>query len=932
MSLKNGAVISVSLAVYIACYWLVTGENASDIIQLLIALIAIVFFYKLYCNPDRLAGILKRYVNVIIVITVASLIFWLLFSVLGVMSYTDKLYTSWGNFYIRGYYYVYFEIQKETSLMNVIGLSGYRNTAIFNEGPMFSFHLTVALLTQLFLIKDKSKSKIVIIILGILSSFSTTGVITMIVAFFMKYIFHKANGKVSGVIKLIVIPIVLLIASYAVIFLFQDKLFSSSGLIRLDDINAWFTLWKKYPIFGAGYGTEEYLNYLSNWRTEYGASNSVLMILGYGGIWLMALYVIPAICGICKTIKKIDLERLTFIVLFLFVFAITIVPFQFITFFIFVMFADGFSLLDERKESLNVTEQRTSIAYTEIYEQWRTDEFFDEETRAELATLTDEKEIEERFYRDLEFGTGGLRGIMGAGTNRMNKYTVGKATAGLGNYLLDTYGTDACRERGVAIGYDTRNNSESFSKTAADVLSAKGIKVYLAESAGPTPQLSFTVKYLNALAGVVVTASHNPKEYNGYKVYDEYGCQLVPHQAKKVIAYMEQITDYSEIDFTGDESMIETVDVTDEFVAAVLKQSRYTDAAAKADLKVIYTPLHGTGKIPVQKALKASGFTNIDLVSEQAVPDGNFPTVVSPNPEDRRALELGIAQAEKSGADIVLGTDPDSDRVGIAVRKSDGEYQLMTGNQVGALLMNFVLNHTDLTAYRKPAVVKTVVTSELGADIAGKKGVAVFSTLTGFKFIGEKITQFEQAKLQGNIEQDYDFLFGYEESYGYLAGTHARDKDAVVSALLICEMAAEAKANGRTLTDEINAIYEEYGYFRDALDSFTLKGKNGLEKISSMMADLRLSGSPFERTAETIDYSVPVPAEEGFGVLPTSNVLKYILEDGSWIAVRPSGTEPKIKIYYSIKADSRDAAEERLIKTQNMIQTKLGLNTEETAI
>ena len=627
--------------------------------------------------------------------------------------------------------------------------------------------------------------------------------------------------------------------------------------------------------------------------------------------------------------------------------------------------------------------------YRKAFEQWKTDTFFDEETRAELAALTDEKEIEDRFYRDLEFGTGGLRGIMGAGTNRMNKYTVGKATAGLGNYLLDTYGTDACRERGVAIGYDTRNNSEFFSRTTADVLSGMGIKVYLAESARPTPQLSFSVKYLNALAGVVVTASHNPKEYNGYKVYDEYGCQLVPYQAKEVIAYVDQITDYKVIDFTGDESLIETVDVTEEFVAAVLKQSRYEDVAAKADLKVIYTPLHGTGKIPVQEALKADGFTHIDLVPAQAVLDGNFPTVVSPNPEDRRALELGIAQAKESGADIVLGTDPDSDRVGIAVRKADGEYQLMTGNQVGALLMNFVLDHTDLSTYKNPAVVKTVVTSELGADIARKKGIAVFSTLTGFKFIGEKITQFEQAKnpsvgcgdsylppllgevaersevgevpekpgkplsqpsadslrsapvgakrtstgrpaplnrgARGNTEQDYDFLFGYEESYGYLAGTHARDKDAVVSSLLICEMAAEAKAKGKTLIDEINEIYEEYGYFRDALDSSTLKGKDGLEKISSMMAGLRASGSPFEETAETIDYSTPVSAEEGFGTLPASNVLKYVLTDGSWIAVRPSGTEPKIKIYYSIKADSADVADEKLNKIQTKIHQVLGI-------
>ena len=564
--------------------------------------------------------------------------------------------------------------------------------------------------------------------------------------------------------------------------------------------------------------------------------------------------------------------------------------------------------------------------YKERYKQWFTDEFFDEATRRELAVLTDEKEIEDRFYRDLEFGTGGLRGVMGAGTNCMNKYTVGKATAGLGRYLLDNYGPELCRSRGVVIGYDTRNNSEYFSRTAADVLSGMGIRVYLHAHARPTPQLSFSVKFWNALAGVVVTASHNPKEYNGYKVYDEFGCQLVPWQAKQVISYVDAITDYHSINFTGDQSLISMADVTDNFVSAVLKQSRYEDLHAKADLRIVYTPLHGTGNVPVQKALRLDGFTQIDAVAEQVVPDGNFPTVVSPNPEDRRALEMGIAQAKRTGADIVLGTDPDSDRVGIAVKDADGNYHLMTGNQVGALLMSFVLNHTDLSQYPHPAVVKTVVTSELGADIARKYNINVFSTLTGFKFIGEKITQFEQARESGDKSRDYDFLFGYEESYGYLAGTHARDKDAVVSSLLICEMAAEAKANGKTLLDEMQKIYREYGYFLDALDSFTLKRKDGLEKISTMMSTLRSSDSPFADTEQIIDYSCPVAAESGFGTLPTSNVLKYVLADGSWIAVRPSGTEPKIKIYYSIKGVDQDETEERLQSIQKAIKDKLGLN------
>ncbi len=566
------------------------------------------------------------------------------------------------------------------------------------------------------------------------------------------------------------------------------------------------------------------------------------------------------------------------------------------------------------------------MKYMAAYKLWLTDPFFDEETRKELSTLTDEKEIEDRFYRDLEFGTGGLRGVMGAGTNRMNRYTVGKATAGLGKYLLDTYGTEVCRTRGIVIGYDTRNNSEFFSRTAANVLSGMGIHVYLHSNARPTPQLSFSVKFFHALAGIVITASHNPKEYNGYKVYDEFGCQLVPWQAKQVISYVDVITDYHSISFTGDDSLISMADVTDNFVMAVMKQSQYGEKQAKEALKVVYTPLHGTGNIPVQKALRMDGFTQIEAVAEQVVPDGNFPTVVSPNPEDARALEMGIVQAKRMDADIVLGTDPDCDRVGIAVRNSAGEYQLMTGNQVGALLMKFVLTHTDFRGYLRPAVVKTVVTSELGADIARKHGITVFSTLTGFKFIGEKITQFEQAKREGNGDRTFDFLFGYEESYGYLAGTHARDKDAVVSALLICEMAAEAKANGKTLLDEMDEIYAEYGYYRDALDSFTLKGKDGTEKIAAMMTELRTSDSPFEKIASVIDYSKAIDAEPGFGKLPTSNVLKYILNDGSWIAVRPSGTEPKIKIYYSIKAVDKEAAEKKLKEIQNTIQKKLGLN------
>ncbi len=561
------------------------------------------------------------------------------------------------------------------------------------------------------------------------------------------------------------------------------------------------------------------------------------------------------------------------------------------------------------------------------YNFWTTSPIFDAQTRAELALLDpvrDAAEIEDRFYRDLEFGTGGLRGVMGAGTNRMNKYTVGKATRGLGKYLLDTFGAKACRTRGVVVGYDTRNNSRDFADVTASVLSGMGIRVRVHSDARPTPQLSFSVKYFGAVAGVVITASHNSKEYNGYKVYDEFGCQLVPDKAERVIAYVNGVEDYGEIDFDGDSSLINTVDVTDEFVNAVLKQSRYSDTAAKTNLHVVYTPLHGTGNVPVSTALTRDGFTNVAKVASQSIPDGDFPTVQSPNPEDRRALLMGIAQAEETDADIVLGTDPDCDRVGAAVKTGDG-YKLLTGNQTGALLMDFILSHTDMDVYSRPAVVKTVVTSELGAEIAKKHGITVFSTLTGFKYIGEKITQFEEAKQTGNEARDYDFLFGYEESYGYLAGTHARDKDAAVASVLICEMAAEAKAAGKTLCDKMDELYREYGFYLDALDSFTLKGVDGAERIKSMMKSLRSGEPPFEDTKAVTDYSAPVPAEPGFGELPTSDVLKYTLEGGSWIAIRPSGTEPKIKIYYSIRDEDRAAAEQKLKNIRGTVKKTLGL-------
>ncbi len=564
---------------------------------------------------------------------------------------------------------------------------------------------------------------------------------------------------------------------------------------------------------------------------------------------------------------------------------------------------------------------------TEVFRLWRDDPYFDEETRRELSALDEERdagEIRERFCSDLAFGTGGLRGQMSAGTNRMNRYTVAKATAGLAAFLQETYGGEACRTRGVVIGYDTRHNSRLFAETAANVLTGADISVCLYRHSAPTPELSFGVRAMHALGGIVVTASHNPKEYNGYKVYDEWGCQLPYEAAGRVYAFIEAIKDIRTVSLNGNAALFREADPTEDYIGAVLLQSRFSDRKAKAALRVVYTPLHGTGMYAVPQTLEKDGFTDVHPVAAQFAPDGSFPTVKSPNPEDRRALELGIAEAARIGADLVLGTDPDCDRVGLAVRSGE-EYILMTGNQVGALLVDFVLSHTDLSAVKKPAIVKTVVTSDLGGNIAAAHGCTVFSTLTGFKYIGEKMTQFETARKTGNTVRDYTFLMGYEESYGYLVGDHARDKDAAVASLLICEMCAAWKAKGKALAERMEELYGTYGYYFDALDSFTLAGLDGLERIRGMMEKLRTQGAPFDGVRTVTDYIHPVPAEEGFGTLPTSDVLKYTFDDGSWIAVRPSGTEPKIKIYYSIRSATKEAAKAMYVQRKNLILQTLGL-------
>lgn len=547
----------------------------------------------------------------------------------------------------------------------------------------------------------------------------------------------------------------------------------------------------------------------------------------------------------------------------------------------------------------------------EKYEYWLT---FDDNTKNELESITDKKEIEDRFYKDLEFGTGGLRGIMGAGANRMNKYTVGKATKGLCEYLKNEF----AGEKSVVIAYDSRNNSKAFAECAAEVLCYNGIKTFLFEEIMPTPVLSFSVRYLNCNAGIVITASHNPKEYNGYKVYDKYGCQLVPQYADKVISYINNVKDIKSVKhmnlnmalsngyltYIGDE-------VLNSYISEVEKMAVYKEAS---DLKIVYTPLHGTGNIPVRKVLSDMSF-DVSVVKEQAVADGNFTTVRSPNPEEKDALNMALEQAKSANADLVIGTDPDCDRVGVGVLHN-GEYTLLTGNQTGALLVDFYLKFKKQSLNPKSTLVKTIVTNDLGAEIARKNGLNVVETLTGFKYIGDQITKYEKTG-------ENEFLIGYEESYGYLVGTYARDKDAVIASMLICEMAAYYKKNKMTLVDALNVLYSEYGFYLDALDSFVLKGKDGASRIKNIMSYFRANkATVFPNITNVKDYST------GIGDLPKSNVLKFFLKGGSWIAVRPSGTEPKLKMYYSVRGIDSSTCERSLQNIRTIINGIMGMDIE----
>ena len=547
--------------------------------------------------------------------------------------------------------------------------------------------------------------------------------------------------------------------------------------------------------------------------------------------------------------------------------------------------------------------------YKDRYHDWMS--WADDKTKDELRSLTDEKNIEDRFYKDLEFGTAGLRGIMGAGSNRMNRYTVAKASKGLADYLKAT-----AREsisQGVVIAYDSRNHSQEFAKVAANVLTSAGIPVKLFKELEPIPVLSFAVKHFHAAGGVVITASHNPPEYNGYKVYGPNGAQLVPKDADILTSYVESITDLAHIPDEGNKNLLTLLDqdVVDLFITTIFKESFYKGNPPA--LSIVYTPIHGSGSKPVQKILKKAGFSTVYVVKEQEEPNGDFPTVSSPNPENEDALSMGIALAKEKKADIVIGTDPDSDRIGAAVKKGD-DFVLISGNQMGALLTYFILTTRKDQLTPASTMVKTVVTGELGAEIGRHFGIQVVETLTGFKYIGEKISQWEK-------DPHHDFVIGYEESYGYLVGTHAQDKDAVVSAMVIAEMAAYFKKRGKTLVDVLEDLYSTYGYYYDKTTSYTLKGLEGLTKIKHIMEELRQMDvtNIIPAISKVIDF------ETGVGDLPKENVLKYELSSGGWMAIRPSGTEPKIKIYYSLKGKSEEEALEKFTSYKKKWEEALDL-------
>ena len=559
--------------------------------------------------------------------------------------------------------------------------------------------------------------------------------------------------------------------------------------------------------------------------------------------------------------------------------------------------------------------------YKEVYEQWLSNPYFDEATKEELKNIAeDDNEIKERFYMDLEFGTAGLRGIIGAGTNRMNIYVVRRATQGLANYIAKV----DKKSQGVAIAYDSRHMSPEFAEEAALCLAANGIKAYIFESLRPTPELSFAVRHLGCVAGINVTASHNQPEYNGYKVYWEDGAQITPPHDSGIMGEVKSISDWNTVK-TIDKAEAEKAglfqvigkEVDDAYMAELKKQVLHMDAikAEGKNLKVVYTPLHGTGNIPARRILKELGFENVYVVKEQELPDGDFPTVSYPNPEAAEAFELGLKLAKEVDADLVLATDPDADRLGVRVKDKNGEYHDLTGNMSGCLLANYEISQKKAINGSLPedgALIKTIVTTNLADAIAKGYGVKLIEVLTGFKFIGQQILGFEQSG-KGS------YLFGFEESYGCLIGTYARDKDAIVATMALCEAAAYYKTQGKTLWDAMIEMYEQFGYYKDAIQSVTMKGIEGLQKIQEIMNSLR-QNPPAEFAGHKVvavrDYKADTITDVATGAvkptgLPNSNVLYYELTDDAWVCVRPSGTEPKVKFYYGVKGTSLADADEK---------------------
>ena len=560
------------------------------------------------------------------------------------------------------------------------------------------------------------------------------------------------------------------------------------------------------------------------------------------------------------------------------------------------------------------------MGYKEIYNEWLTNAYFDADTKAELERIaSDENEIKERFYTDLEFGTAGLRGIIGAGTNRMNIYTVRKATQGLANYILKSGNA----EKGVAIAFDSRRMSPEFAQEAACCLAANGIKAYVFDSLRPTPELSYAVRKLGCIAGINITASHNPPEYNGYKVYWEDGAQITPPHDKGIMDEVKAVTDYTTMKTMPAEDakavgLYEVIgaEVDDAYIAELKKQVIHQDAidAVGKDLKIVYSPLHGTGNIPARRILKELGFENVYVVKEQELPDGEFPTVSYPNPEAAEAFELGLKLAREVDADIVLATDPDADRLGVRVKDKNGEYHDLTGNMSGCLLADYEIGQRNaLRGLPEDGyLIKTIVTTNMADAIADYYNTGLIEVLTGFKYIGQQILGFETSK-KG------EYLFGFEESYGCLIGTHARDKDAIVATMALCEAAAYYKTKDMTLWDAMIEMYERYGYYKDDIQSITLKGIEGLAKIQEILETLR-KNPPAEiagyKVLKARDYKADTIQDMQTGEvsstgLPTSNVLYYDLSDDAWLCVRPSGTEPKVKFYYGIKGTSLSDADEK---------------------